>query len=137
MCLLSTLSSCVVDNCLVQTYAIWIGIDLMFVFIAVFLCVFVEPIASGSGMPEVICYLNGIKVKHGMRLKGLLIKIIGGVFAVASGLTVGSEELTVCDYACIRSTCVELRAGVQRRSGCCRYFTGKVDNILIPQLQCV
>ena len=42
-----------------------------------------------------LCYLNGIKVTRGMRLKGLVVKVVGGIFAVLSGLSVGSEELMV------------------------------------------
>ncbi len=42
------------------------------------------------------CYLNGVKVTGGMRLKGLVVKVVAGVCSVVSGISVGPEELMVC-----------------------------------------
>lgn len=50
-----------------------------------------EPLAKGSGIPEIKCYLNGIKIPHVVRFKTLFSKAIGVMFSVASGLAVGKE----------------------------------------------
>lgn len=75
--------------------------------VASVLVVFVEPIAKGSGIPEVKSYLNGIKIPHLLRfvsylipcsfsnfplsLKTLLAKGFGVLFTVAGGLAAGKE----------------------------------------------
>ena len=55
------------------------------------LAVYVEPVAAGSGIPEVKCYLNGIDVPRVVRLRTLLCKAGGVLFSVAAGLPVGKE----------------------------------------------
>lgn len=92
----------------------WLGIDVSLVLVATCMVNFGEPIAAGSGIPEVSlsrfmhvsvreirpftklasqvkCYLNGIKMPHVVRLKTLFVKGVGVVFTVAGGLTVGKE----------------------------------------------
>ncbi|XP_015754177.1 PREDICTED: chloride transport protein 6-like [Acropora digitifera] len=49
------------------------------------------PVAAGSGIPEIKCYLNGVKVPHVVRLKTLVCKAVGVLFSVAGGLFVGKE----------------------------------------------
>ena len=51
----------------------------------------VEPVARGSGIPEVKCYLNGVSVPRVVRFKTLACKAIGVLFSVAGGLPVGKE----------------------------------------------
>ena len=41
--------------------------------------------AAGSGIPEIKCFLNGVKVPHVTRLFTLLAKAIGVLFSVAGG----------------------------------------------------
>jgi H+/Cl- antiporter ClcA len=50
-----------------------------------------QAIAAGSGIPEVKCYLNGIKIPGVVRLKTLLCKTMGVTMSVAGGLAVGKE----------------------------------------------
>uniref|UniRef100_A0A2K5LN37 Chloride channel protein n=1 Tax=Cercocebus atys TaxID=9531 RepID=A0A2K5LN37_CERAT len=50
-----------------------------------------QPVAAGSGIPEVKCYLNGVKVPGIVRLRTLLCKVLGVLFSVAGGLFVGKE----------------------------------------------
>lgn len=52
---------------------------------------FVEPIASGSGIPEIKTVLNGVALPRVLRLKTLVCKVLSVVFSVASGLPVGKE----------------------------------------------
>lgn len=44
-----------------------------------------QPVAAGSGIPEIKCYLNGVKVPHVTRLGTLIAKAVGVLFSVAGG----------------------------------------------------
>ena len=59
--------------------------------VAAYLVAYVEPVAAGSGIPEIKCYLNGVKVPRVVRFKTLLAKAIGVLFSVGSNLAVGRE----------------------------------------------
>jgi chloride channel 7 len=50
-----------------------------------------EPVAGGSGIPEIKCFLNGIDLPRIVRIKTLFAKVIGVTFSVAAGLPVGKE----------------------------------------------
>ncbi|KAL7976035.1 hypothetical protein Chor_014992 [Crotalus horridus] len=49
------------------------------------------PVAAGSGIPEIKCYLNGVKVPGIVRLRTLICKALGVLCSVAGGLFVGKE----------------------------------------------
>ncbi|ELK27997.1 Chloride transport protein 6 [Myotis davidii] len=51
----------------------------------------VQTLAAGSGIPEIKCYLNGVKVPGIVRLRTLVCKVFGVLFSVAGGLFVGKE----------------------------------------------
>ncbi len=59
-------------------------------FSALLVAVF-APLARGSGMPEVIAYLNGIRCEHVFRFREMSIKFISNIFAVGFGLPMGQE----------------------------------------------
>ncbi len=44
--------------------------------------------AAGSGIPEIKCYLNGVKVPHVTRIGTLIAKAIGVLFSVAGGIVI-------------------------------------------------
>lgn len=65
---------------------------------AIYICMYIfcfQPVAAGSGIPQIKCFLNGVKIPHVVRLKTLVIKVIGVVSAVAGGLSVGKVGLSV------------------------------------------
>jgi hypothetical protein len=62
----------------------------MFAFIAS-IFVYIEPVAGGSGIPEIKCFLNGIDLPRVVRIKTLICKVVGVTFSVAAGLPVGKE----------------------------------------------
>ncbi|XP_038063620.1 H(+)/Cl(-) exchange transporter 7-like isoform X1 [Patiria miniata] len=72
-------------------FIIWLGIDVLFVSIAAVMVAYGEPVAAGSGIPQIKCYLNGVKVPHVVRIRTLICKMFGVTFAVAGGLSVGKE----------------------------------------------
>lgn len=73
---------------------IWIALNLVPVLIGSVLVAYVEPIAAGSGIPQVKCYLNGVKVPRVVRIKTLFVKIIGVIMTVVGGLA-GAKVMNV------------------------------------------
>ena len=57
--------------------------------VAILCMFFFQPVAAGSGIPQIKCFLNGIKIPHVVRLKTLFCKVIGVIMSVAGGLTIG------------------------------------------------
>jgi H+/Cl- antiporter ClcA len=53
--------------------------------------VFGEPMAAGSGIPEIKTMLNGVKVPGAVTFKALCCKVVGVLFSVAGGLPCGKE----------------------------------------------
>ena len=49
--------------------------------------------AAGSGIPEIKCYLNGVKVPRVVRIKTLLCKVSSIIAAVSGGLACGKVKI--------------------------------------------
>lgn len=64
---------------------------------------FIAPAAAGSGIPEVMAYLNGVDAPEILSLKTLVVKVIGCIAAVSSSLHVGKAGPMVHTSACIAS----------------------------------
>lgn len=56
-----------------------------------YICVLIEPLAAGSGIPEVKSYLNGVNLNKVVRVRTLIAKACGVIFSVAGGLPSGKE----------------------------------------------
>lgn len=52
---------------------------------------FTQPVAAGSGIPHVKCYLNGLNIPFLVRGLTMLVKGTGVVLAVSGGLACGKE----------------------------------------------
>ncbi|XP_041977945.1 H(+)/Cl(-) exchange transporter 7 [Aricia agestis] len=72
-------------------YLLWVLTNICIVFIGSVLVAYVEPVAAGSGIPQVKCYLNGVKVPRVVRIKTLIVKTVGVITAVVGGLAGGKE----------------------------------------------
>eukprot|EP01028_Stygiella_incarcerata_P011206 TRINITY_DN622_c2_g1_i1.p1 TRINITY_DN622_c2_g1~~TRINITY_DN622_c2_g1_i1.p1 ORF type:complete len:798 (-),score=167.80 TRINITY_DN622_c2_g1_i1:291-2684(-) len=72
-------------------FLVYCGMNLVLVSVAGYLVVWIEPLAAGSGIPEIKSYLNGTKIKNVVRLKTLVSKAFGVLFSVSSGLCIGKE----------------------------------------------
>lgn len=72
-------------------YVFYVITNALPVMIGSILVTYVEPVASGSGIPLVKCYLNGIKIPKVVRLKTLVVKAVGVVTSVCGGLAGGKE----------------------------------------------
>lgn len=60
-----------------------------------FLIYLIQPVAAGSGIPQVKCYLNGVKVPRVVRIKTLLSKAVGVTMSVLGGLAVGKVNAVI------------------------------------------
>ncbi|XP_018323894.1 H(+)/Cl(-) exchange transporter 7 isoform X1 [Agrilus planipennis] len=78
-------------NKLYIPYFLYVLFNIIPVAIGATLVAYVEPIAAGSGIPQVKCYLNGVKVPNVVRFKTLVVKSIGVVCSVVGGLAGGKE----------------------------------------------
>lgn len=65
--------------------------------------VFWEPVAGGSGIPEVKCYLNGLDIPRLLRLKTLFFKALGIMLSTSCGLPLGKEGSMVHAGAVVAS----------------------------------
>ncbi|XP_017313546.1 H(+)/Cl(-) exchange transporter 7 isoform X2 [Ictalurus punctatus] len=79
------------DGGLSVSLILWVVLNSAFVMFGAIIVAFIEPIAAGSGIPQIKCYLNGVKVPRVVRLKTLLVKVCGVICSVAGGLAVGKE----------------------------------------------
>ncbi|KAG7210228.1 hypothetical protein KM043_011778 [Ampulex compressa] len=82
---------CVTQKCLWIPYMTWVALNLAPVLIGAILVAYVEPVAAGSGIPQVKCYLNGVKIPRVVRIKTLVVKTIGVICTVVGGLAGGKE----------------------------------------------
>lgn len=94
---------------------LWASLNAAFVMIGSFLVAFIEPAASGSGIPQIKCYLNGVKVPHVVRLKTLVVKVLGVIFSVVGGLAVGKEGPMIHSGAVIAAGISQGRSSTLKR----------------------
>ena len=63
----------------------------LMVLLSVTVVVFLRPSAAGSGMPELIGFLNGTFLRHIFNVKTYLVKFLSCALAVGGGMPVGPE----------------------------------------------
>ena len=78
-------------KCMLEPYSAWLAWNIIFTTFGALLVTFIAPVAAGSGIPVVKCYLNGVKIPEVVRFKTYLVKLLGVVSSVAGGLAVGKE----------------------------------------------
>ncbi|CAL9053990.1 unnamed protein product [Musa banksii] len=64
---------------------------------------YISPAAAGSGIPEVMAYLNGVDAPDIFSLKTFFVKVVGCIAAVSSSLHVGKAGPMIHTSACIAS----------------------------------
>ncbi|VDK76725.1 unnamed protein product [Litomosoides sigmodontis] len=69
----------------------WICYNCFLITISASLVLFLSPIAAGSGISQVKCFLNGVEIPGVVRLKTLFAKAFGVACTVAGGLSAGKE----------------------------------------------
>lgn len=85
------IKSGVQNGTLAQPLFMWMGINTGLVAFASLLTTYFAPVAAGSGIPQIKCYLNGVKVPEVVRMKTLFTKVTGIIASVCGGLAVGKE----------------------------------------------
>ncbi|MFH4977020.1 hypothetical protein AB6A40_003729 [Gnathostoma spinigerum] len=78
-------------GCLWMVELAWISFNCTLVAVASLLVLYVSPVAAGSGIPQVKCFLNGIQIPGVVRLKTLFVKAVGVACSVGGGLSAGKE----------------------------------------------
>ena len=68
-----------------------VSVSCAFAAVAGGLVSYVEPLAAGSGIPELKTYLNGVHLKGLLRLKTVVAKLGGISFSIGAGLIAGKE----------------------------------------------
>ena len=63
-----------------------VGMGLILASIGSIIIVYFRPSAGGSGIPELIAFLNGTSIRHIYNVRTLLAKFVSCAFAVSSGL---------------------------------------------------
>ena len=63
----------------------------LFVSVAAVLVVFIEPVAGGSGIPEVKSYLSGLQIPRMLHFSTFICKTTGVLCSVSGGLVCGKE----------------------------------------------
>lgn len=82
---------CLPNSCLSIPLLIWVAWNILFILIATLMCTYWAPVATGSGIPQIKCYLNGVKIPFVVRFKTLVTKVLGVIFVVCGGLSIGKE----------------------------------------------
>ncbi|XP_064641339.1 H(+)/Cl(-) exchange transporter 7-like isoform X2 [Lineus longissimus] len=70
---------------------VWAAINMACVLLGSLLVTIVAPAATGSGIPHIKCFLNGVKIKGLLSLKCLVAKALGVVLSIVGGLACGKE----------------------------------------------
>jgi chloride channel 7 len=72
-------------------FLFWAGSNALLCLIATVLVAYVEPVAIGSGIPDIKCLLNGVHIPRATRFRTMCVKVFGVLCAVAGGLQIGKE----------------------------------------------
>ena len=79
------------DIAVVYAWFFAVGWSVCWAVLASLLVVVGHPPASGSGVPEVIGYLNGVDIKEIISIRTFVVKLFSCIFINISGLPVGAE----------------------------------------------
>lgn len=104
-------------------YFFYVLTNILPVIVGSILVTYVEPVAAGSGIPLVKCYLNGIKVPKVVRLKTLIVKAVGVITSVIGGLAGGKEGPMVhCGAVIAAGISQGKSSSINKDFGIFRYF---------------
>lgn len=78
-------------KCMSIPYLVWLTWNVLLATVGSLMVTYIAPVAAGSGIPVVKCYLNGVKVPQVVRFKTYVTKLLGVVASVVGGLAVGKE----------------------------------------------
>ncbi|ONK76713.1 uncharacterized protein A4U43_C03F31350 [Asparagus officinalis] len=82
-------------------FGVFVMSNFVLTMLAAVLTAYIAPAAAGSGIPEVMAYLNGVDLPEVFSFRTLVIKVIGCIAAVSSSLHVGKAGPMVHTSACV------------------------------------
>lgn len=91
------------------------SVSILLAFGAAAIIIYFEPVAAGSGVPEVMAYLNGVSIPKVFNFKTLVAKYISVGLTVASGLFGGNEGPMISIGSSLGKV---LSQGTQLKNGC-------------------
>ena len=112
------------DHGILQAWAVHLGCALGFASVA-FACVLAVPQARGSGLPQLLAYLNGCKLHGFTSIKVIVAKVVGTSCALAAGLFCGPEGPIIHVGACCGKLLLQM---IQDRGVPVRYQAGSTDS---------
>jgi len=74
-----------------QPFVFFAAWNLAFAFLGGVLTAVFEPHTAADGIAEIKAFINGTHVKHFLRLRTIVVKVLGTMLAASSGLAAGSE----------------------------------------------
>ncbi|KAK2144157.1 hypothetical protein LSH36_781g02019 [Paralvinella palmiformis] len=122
MAIYKIMEKCSSFGCTIGALVVWLLFNCFFTFIGSYLVTFHAPSAAGSGIPQVKCYLNGIRMPGLMSLRTLLAKAGGVVLSVCGGLACGKEGPMIHSGAICASSLASGHFNVGKKScdpSCC------------------
>lgn len=102
------------DSRSILIFALYTLINLTMALLSAALCLYLAPQAVGSGIPEVKAYLNGVRVLRFSNSCLFLVKIVGTILSVSSGLAIGPEGPLVHIGAILGASCTKLSSTLSR-----------------------
>jgi len=95
------------EGAIYTAFIFYLMFSIVLATLAAVLTVYVAPGASGSGIPEIMGVLNGVKYPDIFTKRVLIVKVVGVMLAVSGTLCVGKEGPLVHIGACIAILCLE------------------------------
>jgi chloride channel 7 len=80
-----TVTGLIQSGTALPTWLAFVSVSCMLACVAGSLVSFIEPLAAGSGIPELKAYLNGVHLPGLLRLRTLLAKLGGISFSIGAG----------------------------------------------------
>ena len=88
-------------------YFFYVVFSIVLATLGAVLTVYVAPGAAGSGIPEIMGVLNGVKYPDIFTKRVLIVKVVAVMLAVSGTLCVGKEGPLVHIGACVAIMCLE------------------------------
>ncbi|XP_027329654.1 putative chloride channel-like protein CLC-g isoform X1 [Abrus precatorius] len=94
-------SNMMFENKFLLAFLVFFASNLGLTLFASIITALIAPTATGSGIPEVKAYLNGVDAPGIFTLRTLFVKIIGSITGVSSSLNIGKAGPMVHTGACV------------------------------------
>ena len=99
------------EGAIYTAFGFYVIYSIMLSSLAAVLTVYIAPGAAGSGIPELMGVLNGVKYPNIFTKRVLLIKVIGVILAVSGTLCIGKEGPLAHIGAIVAILCLEAPFG--------------------------